>query len=483
MVKSRKNVILLTVECLRADHMHYMGYPQEITPTLDKLSKLGLSFSKAMAASTWTPTSFKSIFSSRYPLMDGGILSITRDMNSLPRFLKKRNYSTGAIAPPGWFQTILHEQDFDTFNPSDRIRRGPERLTALVKILERIKNVHPFHKKKNDTGKGRKNLNKSLSYSDFVSYIENFKHILPPFAKFYTQQVNSWIEKNQTSKFFLFAHYPDPHEVYYPSSPFISLPSFLYIRNANKKSTRKRATRKPDEVRLSKRETELLMGLYCEKIKIVDRAINGILKKLIDLDLFKNTYIIITGDHGQEFMEHGGFGHGLHLYNECINVPLLIVGPEVKRKKVDLPVSLIDIAPTVLDLLGYEQSEGFLGSSLLNEDARKKKAEVGVICEDGREKVSDHSLEGGKLRVNIKNRKVALITPEWKYIYKEKGKDELYNIQKDPYEKENIWKESSEIATHMKKRIQSHIRFEKQQSKEWRLEKRIRKVRDKIRGI
>lgn len=478
MLNTKKNIILLTVECLRADHTHFMGYPKDTTPTLDKLSKLGMCFSKAMVTCPWTPASFKSIFSSRYPLMDGGTLSITNNMENLPEILKEKGYKTCAIVPPGWFRSIFHKDAFDSFYASDRIKRGPRKLINLDKFIEGFKSS-PSPPKKKKRNVGIKQDDK-LTSSDLISYIENFKQIFPPFANFYTAETCSWIKENQDDTFFLWTHYPDPHETYYSSSPFLSLSSFLKIKRANERSTRNHATRKPGKMDLSKEDIELLINLYDEKVKIVDQAINGVIRKLAELDLLGDTYIIITGDHGQEFMEHGEYGHGLHLYNEVINVPLIIIGPNVRKKTVDTPVNLIDISPTLLDLLDLDQPNDFFGSSLLDTEKRREIASFGRISEEGREKRSDHSLEGGKVKMQIRERKVTLITSTWKYIYREKQEDELYDLRKDPKEKRDLYREKPQIASKLKKRVQKHIKFEKQQSQKWNFRNKIRRVKEKI---
>lgn len=472
MENHKKNVLLLTVECLRADHMHFLGYSRWTTPILDKLSAKSLTFSNAMVTFPWTPASFKSLLTSRYPLMDGGIVSIPKGIKTLPQVLKEHNYHTGAFIPEGWLSKLFnYDRGFEDFHSG--IRRGGKRL---AKIENSVKGL--FNKQEQGAAKEQKRKAQGRLQETFRHYKDFIKQIYPPNARFATAKAKSWIRDNQDDPFFLLLHYKDPHEPCYPGLK-ASLKHGIDSIRVNMRSMMCHATRKPGKIDLSERDIQMLIDLYDEEIRIVDRSIGDLLNTLRELGLLDDTYVIITGDHGQQFMEHGEFGHGLELYNEVLNVPLLIFGPNIKRERVDTPVSLIDLPPTVLDFLDYEENN-FLGISLLDKEERQIKARSGIICEEARERRNEYSIKGGKVKCGIDKKKIAVITPSWKYIYKNDGEDELYNLKEDPKEENNRYSEKPAILSALRGRVQEHIDLLEESMGKRALKERIRGIKRRL---
>jgi len=198
---------------------------------------------------------------------------------------------------------------------------------------------------------------------------------------------------------------------------------------------------------ISDDELKTIAHFYDREINYVDNEIglflNEINKMGISLD---NTYIIITADHGDQLMEHGSIGHGF-FYEEVIRVPLIICGPGIRKNvTVEDLVCLMDLGPTILDLLNVQKVDSFQGESLLPIMYEKKASKDAVI------------LEG------INSNSFAYRTNEWKYILMDNNSkdvsEELYNLRTDPKEKTNLVNEEKTKAEEFKSKIFDHIQIE-----------------------
>jgi len=198
---------------------------------------------------------------------------------------------------------------------------------------------------------------------------------------------------------------------------------------------------------LSEDELKGIISLYEKEVKYVDSEIGSFLEVLEQMDIdLENTYIILTADHGEEFMEHGELEHHRKLYDELIHVPLVICGPGISgNKEIRDQVSLIDITPTILDLLDYKPVNNFQGSSLIpliKCENVPKRAAISEYC-------YIENIKGYSLR-----------TEEHKYILKMENRktySELYNVLKDPQEINNIAGEEVELTRKFEKILLRHI--------------------------
>jgi arylsulfatase A-like enzyme len=163
---------------------------------------------------------------------------------------------------------------------------------------------------------------------------------------------------------------------------------------------------------------------------------------MADIGVLDDTLIVITADHGEEFKEHGDFGHNHKLYDELIHVPLIISNSSYRNIAIKDTVSLLDITPTIIDLLNIPETETFQEKSLIPIIEGKRKSS-GVISEI----------------LDIQGKRVTSYrTKEWKYILSEAGnRRELYNIRKDPQERENVYEEEEEKVKEFESMILKHI--------------------------
>jgi arylsulfatase A-like enzyme len=257
-------------------------------------------------------------------------------------------------------------------------------------------------------------------------------------------------------------HYLDTHTPYIPPLDYLTRP--LGKLDISKLRFKRNMTLKFKTSKYFKNyEIEDLISIYDSAITYVDDQIKNFLQQLELIIDLKNTYILITADHGEAFFEHGQLDHGLQLYEELIHVPLIIIGPNLPSKNVDIPVSLINLAPTILDLIGIESPPDFLGHSLIQTINSDKQIWNMCFSEEGQKnKKEPILLEKGKIKLNLNHKKVSIRGKKWKYIFNEQGKDELYNLIEDPGEKNNLIDNEKSVAIELKLMIDEHLKKERE---------------------
>ena len=172
-----------------------------------------------------------------------------------------------------------------------------------------------------------------------------------------------------------------------------------------------------------------------------------------DITLNENSLIIITSDHGEVFGERNLFNHGVSVYQDQVYIPLIIKYPnETQKHVVDEIVSVVDLLPTVLDVLAYELPVKLNGQSLLNLEENNSRI---VISE---------SFPSGHLR-SLHSRfdriEQALFLGPYKFIRASRGKKQLYNLTKDPAEKDNIYQSDNSTCTKLETRLNEWLNTNK----------------------
>jgi len=231
---------------------------------------------------------------------------------------------------------------------------------------------------------------------------------------------------------------------------------------------------------ITQRDLHQLTSLYDKKIQYVDKKIGEFCDELDELRLLDEVYLIITSDHGEEFLEHGALGHlgvecKTHMYNELIKVPLIIFGVDTSERVVNENASLIDLGPTILSLFSIPY-----GKYLRKMDGRSLIINSTVSLMNKRAIFSEAdsiNLDSGFKRViDFRSKKIiSIIKEHWKYIYNEEDKSvQLFYLKRDPSEKENLIYEEREIADALHKELLLHLRREE---KKWKLAQRIINMR------
>jgi arylsulfatase A-like enzyme len=373
------NVIVLLIDTVRQDHVGYAGYERNTTPNIDALADDSVVFMDAYAPSPHTPRSIPPLFFSEYPSRIDWI----HPTYNYPK-VKPENLSLFEVLDEKGYRNVGMSSHF-YFSEEQGIRQG-------------------FDEWDNE-GAG------SISESNTdIAAPRIWKKLEPKI----TELANGWQQDQQ--KFSLFVHLFEPHAQWIGHDEFDfgegDSPRQRHINN------------------------------YDSEIAYVDSYVGRIIDKLEETGLYEDSIIVLTSDHGEGFNEHGYFFHGQTLYNEVIKVPLLFHVPGWFSRKVDGPVSIIDMPPTVLELLGYTIPNEFAGKSL-------------VEAMMGRSEVPDRPVFAELLPyTNWKEKHQAIIDDHHKLIMVlTHGTKELYDLEEDPGETENIRDEAPEKAEALEKRL------------------------------
>ena len=383
-----KNVILLTIDALRKDRLGCYGNTKGLTPFLDTLQDKCLLFTKAQAIGPYTQASFPGILTSSYYLDYGheDELSLQKTLISEP--LQEAGIVTVA------FHSNLYMSDLVGWN------RG---------------------------------------WDVFYDSMEDEVDPKIPFIRGpeMNQKIGNWLPsyvKTESRPFFAWLHFMDVHEPYAPERKYVELvePS-LSLTQEEMYRLFENILLKRDVSDRSK--VELLSRLYDIHIREVDMYVEEFFRSLERLDVLKNSVIFITSDHGDEFAEHGGLSHDDKMYSELIDIPLLIFDPSRDESEVcDRLVSNIDIPPTILSVFGLEPEDTFQGHSLLPIESYPDKGCYGEALFHEAGKGEDVNRDIYYYRED--DLKVIYIAnlDAW----------EMYDLEKDPRELENIINTSPE---------------------------------------
>jgi len=446
------NIFLITIDCLRYDHVGCFGNKEKLTPNIDDISNNSVLFSQAIVNGSSTPFSFPSIFSSSYPLIDPNFPNLSRFRLTLPEILKNKGFKTaGFNSNPYLSKYYNYDIGFTYFD--DIFSKTKE---------QNQKGVKGFIKK-------HKKLNSIITkiYAKL-----RIKHkIKPPYerAEDINQRVLSWVKENPKG-IFVWMHYMDTHHPFLPPKEFRNTSARKMYR------AEKILGRNPPK--MSEKELKNIKNLYKGTIRYVDYAIGNFFNELKNLGVYKNSLIIITSDHGEEFLDHRGVSHVWKLYEELIHVPLLFKFPgRLRQLKVNKLVTLLDLAPSIIDYLGFEKVDDFLGVSFMS-----------VINEDKQQYyrksvISESLTKDGNISLSYKEgyRVTSYRTEKWKLILnQETNLKELYNLKDDPYESKNIYNDNEKIAKDFEQKIADHIEKEEILRDKFRKRQKLRDVVKKI---
>jgi arylsulfatase A-like enzyme len=337
--ESNVNVIFITIDALRADHLGCYGYPRQTSPNIDKLAEKGIIFKYAFSHWPKTTPSLAAVFTSTYGyrngIMGGARNKYLEDWNvTLAEVLKKNGYRTAAVQTNAVLAKETNfNQGFDTY-------------------IETWK-------------------------SDGFKQKDEFPVPLDPnTAQSVTLMTMDWLKKNHNKgKFFLWVHYIDTHATYMPPPPFNT--KFIGDEHYNFEH---RLRLNPGWLQnhggIAKRHwarsgghnvMDYYISQYDGEIAYCDFCLGWLFDLLEKFKLFDNTIIIISADHGEGLGEHGFYFEHEGIHNNCFRVPLIWLIPQKisKKKLIEYPVSLIDIMPMILDFLNIDTDEEMQGSSLL----------------------------------------------------------------------------------------------------------------------
>lgn len=416
--KPSDHIILISVDGLRADHVGFYGYDRNTMPNLAKRVPTAVRFERAVTQASWTLPSFASLFTSRYT-QDHGVYHMNHRLSSdevlFTEVLQEAGYRTaGFVGGPFLEPQFGFARGFDVY------RAGGSR-----------------------------------------SFIET------------APQAAQWIRENIDKRFFVFLHGNDVHPPFnlprsgesirhvfdktYRGSVDSMLLDYYFVKVYNRYAFGP-SELQPDagyqqqveEIRLNARDVEHIVAHYDGQIFAVDEALEPVFKVLEEHGLEEDTIIIFTADHGLEMAEKDMFGTGYHatVWESINRVPLVIWHPDFHPRVVQEPVELVDVAPTLLDLIGVPVPERYKGRSLTGLMHGEKGEEEWLAF-------SASTVVSPENRIRL----YSVQNERWKCIYDvANGHSALYDLASDRGEASDISAQHPDVALRMLHQLLKHMR-------------------------
>lgn len=429
------SVVLVTFDALRADAVSAESGPGSSTPTFATLAGDSIVFGQAISSFQGTTPSMSSLMTGRWPSFEG---------------------------VPGWNPATFYGFT-DLKSPEERdlpILTGNVRTLAEILVEHGWRtagfNTNPFLSTSHNFQQGFGH------YEQFLSELEELRarrrHELEPAyppAEMVASKVSSWLREQRRQPFFAWVHLMDPHSPYLPPPPhdrrFLERPSglddvdlnrtlyhWLFEARGNLEMAAKHPS--PESLGVSREAViEHARGLYHGEVQYGDAALGELVAVLRDEGLLERTLLVVTADHGEEFGDHGHIFHELHqpAYDELLRVPLVIRFPDGRFSgaRVGNQVRMVDLAPTILEVLGLPgQAAAMDGSSLLP-----------VITGDDRtDRTAFVSAPGYEV----------VRTERWKYkrFRITASGEQLFDLVADPGETRDVLAEHPEVAADLRAR-------------------------------
>ena len=303
----RPNIILITVESLRTDHVACYGGPRETTPNIDALANEAILYEDAHAVTSWTLTSHASIFTGLYPTAHGVVRERDRlndSYRTVAEILADYGYQTGAVVGGPYLKKNYGlDRGFQHYDQSPA--QSPKRVHAHNDITNPRMEARVNH------------------------FLDNVRRPDDPF--------------------FLFLYYWDPHYQYIPPPPYDS----MFVPKGAKKPKRTPEFHRHYKLgkHITEAEMEYVKAQYDGEIRCTDEYLGRLFGRLREMGIWDNTIVILTADHGEQFFEHGFLGHKFGLHVESLHVPLIVkLAGQAQPRRDQRLVSLIDLFPTMLEL-------------------------------------------------------------------------------------------------------------------------------------
>jgi len=320
----KSNIVLLTIDCLRPDHLSLYGYHRKTSPNIDNLAKEGVAFRQAISNGAGTSTGFPPLLTSNYSLIhpyielekgkrSSGTFYLSDQKPTLAQVLREKGYSTLSFLSNPFISSFFnYDKGFEIFEDflQLKINTTVDKINRMLRSREQTVTYRLF-----------KDL--YLAYSELRGHM--------PYERSDTINENAIESLKAVSKpFFLWLHYMDVHEPYHPRMKglFQNLEA-VYLNREVRRLMQTQMARRLSLDDVSRQKLEKILDLYDKAIMYADKNFGDLVHSLEKFDLsIDNTLFIITADHGEEFIEHGRFGHG-YLYDETIRVPLILCGPGI----------------------------------------------------------------------------------------------------------------------------------------------------------
>lgn len=315
------DVVLISIDSLRPDHLGAYGYPRETSPVLDALASEGVLFRDAVSTSSWTLPAhaalFTGLFDSAHGLLrDEGRLAPAH--RTLAELLADAGYRTGGFyGGPYLDPTFGLDQGFE------------EWVSCMTRLPEAMEPQEARREARGGVDRAHADVTGPRT----------------------VQSVRAWLAESDERPFFLFVHLWDVHYDYIPPPGYAERFDPDYRGDLDARRFARNPAIRAD---MPARDLEHLIALYDGEILFTDEIVGRILAAVAESGRLEDALVVVTADHGDEFFEHGGKGHRRTLFEEVVRIPLVIrlPGREAAGRVVDEPVRLVDVLPTVLAAAG-----------------------------------------------------------------------------------------------------------------------------------
>jgi arylsulfatase len=396
--RTGRNIIVISIDTLRADHLGCYGYFRDTSPNLDALAKPSVFFDLCLTPIATTLPAHTSLFTGVYPIEHGLLINFKRTkkpfvpvpaLRSFAQFAQDRGYETAAFvsaAPVASSSGIA--VGFDLFDePQGQERRAEETNEALL----------------------------------------------------------AWVDTAGKKPFFLWVHYFDPHYPYGAPAPFdgtYETDEALEAYLAERKIEREVARPIGEHVK-----TRAVNNAYDGEIRYVDDHLGRLIARLKQRGLWEESAVILLSDHGESLGDHGMGGHG-YIHREQLHVPLMMKIPGKQPRRVSFPMSLVDVLPTAIGLLGERE----LWSAFLDQASGQD------VLASGYTPLAVFSQRSNRRRKDIDGPAYSMATAEWKYVHEPETRNRLFDWKKDPLELSDVLSSHAGVATELEKQLGLRIR-------------------------
>jgi arylsulfatase A-like enzyme len=465
------NIILISIDTLRADHLSCYGYKRPTTPQLDRIAAEGILFKNAYSTAVWTPPAHASMLTGLYPSQHGTVnfRKLNDKIPTIAQTLRDHGFATaGFVNNPAVGEFVGLDRGFTDFF---EIWEG---VTSKYLL---IRGIHFLYRK-------------------WLGLLGVQDHG----AKKTNELAKEWLAAHAVDErpFFMFLHYIEPHNPI--DAPYPYKKKFVEVNGAAALDMEKiqKVAFNPlvcytDNLKLNESERAYLISLYDGEIAYVDSMVGEVIESLRAMKILDDTMVIITADHGEHFGEHGHYSHTSSLYQPIVHIPLIIRYPRAypAAELFEPPVQHVDIFPTLLDLLNIadDSLNNLPGLSLLPRNGRLEIRRDRQILAEWEGKIPtfvkrrlSNSTNASYVEGLFTAKMQMILEAGEKYIYGEDGREELYNLSADPGELNNLASADKARCQYLKKLMMEILKTElpQQESPEGVMDEQ---VKERLKGL
>lgn len=415
------NILLVTIDSLRADHVGYHGYERDVTPNIDEYARKGSKFMNTHAHVGGTRFSFPTILTGVTPGMFGGHRRVSDDQTLISELFDDAGYRTG-----GFTCNLYVSEKFGYNRGWDKFFDSAPDESATSKLRKWAKT--------NLDGPLLDMLRRGYDFLESSQGINIGSYHIP--ADEMTDRAIKFIEQDHSEPTFVWLHYMDVHHPFLPPAEYQREFRDDVVSDSDAIQLRRKYIEEPENV--TEEEHQTFIDLYDAEIKFNDAEI-GRLMEAIDQEWGDDYVFALTADHGDHFLEHGYFG-GARLLDVKTHVPLFIEGWNDNGSYNEI-VGLADVPITLADVAGLDIPDTYFGESLCR-----------LVFDDS----WDRTAVFGSYESGDGEKHAHIRTPEWNLTTHSDNEDKLYHLSVDSGEQENVLGEHPNTEAELRDRLDEH---------------------------